>query len=154
MLRGDNIDTDRVIPARYLRCVSFDGLGEHAFQDDRAQAKGNHPLDDERFEGASILIVGSNFGCGSSREHAPWALNDYGIRCILAPSFADIFFNNCFNNGMLPIVLPQDQVDLLMADAALGANAILGVDLERQEIGRPNGETIGFEIDPYRKQLL
>ncbi len=153
-----NVDTDMVIPKQHLKTIARSGLGKFLFDEMRYDADGNElpdfVLNRPPYRQARILVAGENFGCGSSREHAPWALLDFGIRCIIAPSFADIFYNNCFKNGMLPIVLPQDQVDLLMADAALGANAILGVDLERQEIGRPNGETIGFEIDPYRRQCL
>ncbi len=153
-----NVDTDMIIPKQHLKTIARTGLGKALFEEMRFTPDGEEipdfVLNNDAYRQSKILIAGKNFGCGSSREHAPWALLDFGIRCVIAPSFADIFFNNCFKNGMLPIVLPQDQVDLLMADAALGANAILGVDLERQEIGRPNGETIGFEIDPYRRQCL
>src|SRR5690606_23281347 len=106
------------------------------------------------YRNAQILVTGENFGCGSSREHAPWALLDFGIRCVIAPSFADIFFNNCFKNGILPIVLPQEQVDLLMEDASKGANATLTVDLEAQTIRRPDGSTIAFDVDPFRRHCL
>ncbi len=153
-----NVDTDMVIPKQHLKTIARSGLGKFLFDEMRYDDDGNEisdfVLNRPPYRQARILIAGENFGCGSSREHAPWALLDFGIRCIIAPSFADIFYNNCFKNGMLPIVLPQDQVDLLMADAALGANAVLAIDLERQVIGRPNGESIGFEIDPYRKQCL
>ena len=111
-------------------------------------------LNKPAYRNARILVAGDNFGCGSSREHAPWALLDFGIRCVIAPSFADIFYNNCFQNGILPIVLPQDQVDKLMDDAERGSNAVLTVDLESQEITGPDGGTIAFEIDPFRKHCL
>jgi len=111
-------------------------------------------LNKPAYRNARILVAGDNFGCGSSREHAPWALLDFGIRCVIAPSFADIFFNNCFKNGILPIVLPQAQVDQLMADAANGANATFTVDLERQEITRPDGGKVAFDVDPFRKHCL
>ena len=111
-------------------------------------------LDQPAYKEARILVAGENFGCGSSREHAPWALLDAGIRCVIAPSFADIFYNNCFKNGMLPIALPQEQVDLLMDDAARGANAVVSVDLEKQEITGPDGGTVPFEIDAFRKHCL
>ncbi len=153
-----NVDTDMVIPKQHLKTIERSGLGKFLFDEMRYDADGNElpdfVLNRPPYRQARILVAGENFGCGSSREHAPWALLDFGIRCIIAPSFADIFYNNCFKNGMLPIVLPHDQVEMLMADAALGANAVLGIDLERQEIDRPNGETIGFEIDPYRRQCL
>ncbi len=153
-----NVDTDMVIPKQHLKTIKRSGLGKFLFDEMRYDDDGNElsdfVLNRPPYRQARILIAGENFGCGSSREHAPWALLDFGIRCIIAPSFANIFYNNCFKNGMLPIVLPQDQVDLLMADAALGANAVLAVDLERQEIGRPNGESLRFEIDPYRRQCL
>ena len=153
-----NVDTDMVIPKQHLKTIERSGLGKFLFDEMRYDADGNElpdfVLNRPPYRQARILVTGENFGCGSSREHAPWALLDFGIRCIIAPSFADIFYNNCFKNGMLPIVLPQDQVEVLMADAALGGNAVLGVDLERQEISRPNGETIGFEIDPFRRQCL
>jgi 3-isopropylmalate/(R)-2-methylmalate dehydratase small subunit len=111
-------------------------------------------LDKPAYRNARVLVAGENFGCGSSREHAPWALLDFGIRCIIAPSFADIFFNNCFKNGILPIALPQEEVDKLMEDARKGANATLTVDLAAQEITRPNGEKISFEVDSFRKYCL
>ena len=150
-LRGDDIDTDRIIPARYLRCVTFDGLGEHVFKDEQ---DASHPFNQDRYRGATILFVGENFGCGSSREHAPWALLDFGIRCVIAPSFADIFYNNCFQNGILPIALPQAEIDKLMEDAERGANATVTIDLEKQEIRGPDGGCITFEIDPFRKHRL
>jgi len=154
IIRGDDIDTDRIIPARFMKVVTFDDMGRHAFEDARKSAKGKHPLDDERYSNAEILIVGQNFGCGSSREHAPWAILDAGIRCVIAPSFGDIFYNNCFKNGILPIQLPKEQVDLLMDDAERGANAVVSIDLEKQEITGPDGGTVHFEIDPFRKHCL
>ncbi len=153
-----NVDTDKVIPKQYLKTIERTGLGRHLFDEMRYDADGQEVpdfvLNRPPYRQARILVSGANFGCGSSREHAPWALLDFGIRCVIAPSFADIFFNNCFQNGILPVALPQDQVDLLMADAELGANATLTVDLERQRITRPGGETIGFDIDPFRKDCL
>ena len=154
---GADIDTDRIIPARFMKCITFDGLGEFAFYDVRFDEHGQptaHPLNDPRFAGASILLAGLNFGCGSSREHAPWALLDFGIRCIIAPSFADIFYNNCFKNGILPIILPREQVDLLLADAERGANAIVTVDLVEQIITGPDGGTIRFSVDAFRRHCL
>jgi 3-isopropylmalate/(R)-2-methylmalate dehydratase small subunit len=152
-LRGDDVDTDRIIPARYLKAVTFEGLGDHAFEDDRRALAGAHPFDDPRYGGA-ILLVNRNFGCGSSREHAPWALLDFGIRCVIAPSFGDIFHNNSFKNGILPIRLPREICDKLIEDAKMGANARVTVDLARQVVVRPNGEEIPFDVDPFRKHLL
>ena len=154
VLRGDDIDTDRIIPARYLRCVVFDGLGEHAFEDDREQAKGDHPFDAERFDGARILVVGRNFGCGSSREHAPWALADCGIRCIVAPDFADIFYSNCFQNGMLPIILPDDVVNKLLDTAKKVPGYKITVDLENQTVSDGESFSAKFDVDPFRKHCL
>ena len=151
---GEDIDTDRIIPARFLKCVSFEALGDQVFADDRLELSGEHPFDQARYQGASILVVNGNFGCGSSREHAPWALLDFGIKCVIAPSFADIFYNNCFKNGILPIVLPQEDIDKLMDDAARGANAGLSIDLEAQEIRGPDGGVISFDVDAFRKTCL
>ena len=151
-VRGDDIDTDRIIPARYLRTVTFDGLGEHVFEDDRASS--SHVFDDANYAGATVLVANENFGCGSSREHAPWALSDFGIRCVIAPSFADIFYNNSFKNGMLLIALPQKTIDKMMLDAENGENARLSVDLETQQITRPDGEIIDFEVDAFKKHCL
>jgi 3-isopropylmalate/(R)-2-methylmalate dehydratase small subunit len=153
-----NVDTDKIIPARFLKTILRTGLGKNLFDTLRYQADGSENpdfiLNREPYRRAEILISGPNFGCGSSREHAPWALLDFGIRCVIAPDFADIFFNNCFKNGILPIKLPQEVCDTLAADAALGANARLTVDLERQVVVRPNGEEIPFEVDPFRKHCL
>jgi 3-isopropylmalate/(R)-2-methylmalate dehydratase small subunit len=153
-----NVDTDKIIPKQYLKTIKRSGLGRHLFDDLRYTMDGaevpEFVLNRPPYRDAKILVAGENFGCGSSREHAPWALMDFGIRCVIAPSFADIFYNNCFKNGILPIALPQAQIDLLMADAELGANAMLTIDLERQEIGRPNGETVSFDIEPFRKHCL
>ena len=152
-----NVDTDKIIPASYLKTIKRTGLAEGLFAamrwDDQGNSKG-FVLDQPAYENAKILVTGANFGCGSSREHAPWALLDFGIRCVIAPSFADIFHNNCFKNGILPIVLPQEEVDKLMDDAERGANATLTVDLEKQTIEGPDGGTISFEIDPFRKHCL
>lgn len=153
-----NVDTDKIIPKQFLKTIRRTGLAKGLFYemryDEKGNAKAGFVLDQPAYQDAKILITGDNFGCGSSREHAPWALLDAGIRCIVAPSFADIFYNNCFKNGILPIVLPKEQVDLLMEDAERGANAILTVDLETQEITGPDGGTIAFEIDPWRKHCL
>lgn len=153
-----NIDTDKIIPARFLKTIQRTGLGKNLFDALRYNPDGSERpdfiLNREPYRRAEILIAGPNFGCGSSREHAPWALLDFGIRCVIAPDFADIFFNNCFKNGILPIKLPQELCDVLVADASLGANARLTVDLERQVIVRPNGEEIRFEVDPFRRHCL
>src|SRR5829696_6569804 len=153
-----NIDTDKIFPAIYLKTIKRTGLAKHLFEEIRFRADGSeHPdfvLNQGPYRQAKIIVGGDNFGCGSSREHAPWALADFGIRCVIAPSFADIFFNNCFKNGILPIVLPQEQVDLLMDDAERGANAIVSIDLEKQEITGPDGGCVKFEIDAFRKHCL
>jgi 3-isopropylmalate/(R)-2-methylmalate dehydratase small subunit len=153
-----NVDTDKIIPARFLKTIKRSGLGKNLFDAMRYRADGSENpdfiLNQEPYRKAEILVAGPNFGCGSSREHAPWALLDFGIRCVIAPDFADIFHNNCFKNGILPIRLPQEICDRLMEDARLGANARLTVDLERQVVVRPNGEEIRFEIDPFRKHCL
>lgn len=157
-LRMANVDTDKIIPARFLKTIKRSGLGVHAFAGLRYRDDGSEDpdfvLNRVPFREARILIAGENFGCGSSREHAPWALLDFGIRCVIAPSFADIFFNNCFKNGILPIVLPQAACDALMADAEAGANARIIVDLATQSVSRPDGEVFGFEIDEFRKRCL
>ncbi|MBV9250621.1 MAG: 3-isopropylmalate dehydratase small subunit [Acetobacteraceae bacterium] len=153
-----NVDTDKIIPARFLKTIKRSGLGVHLFYTLRYDAQGNERpdfvLNQESYRKAQILIAHENFGCGSSREHAPWALLDFGIRCIIAPDFADIFFNNCFKNGILPVRLPRNVCDQLIEDAKLGGNARITVDLERQVVVRPNGEEIHFEISPFRKHLL
>ena len=153
-----NVDTDKIIPARFLKTIKRTGLGQNLFDTLRFDADGRERaefvLNQQPYREAGVLIAHENFGCGSSREHAPWALLDFGIRCVIAPSFADIFHANCFKNGMLPIVLPRETCDALMADAALGANARLTIDLLRQVVVRPNGEEIPFEVDPFRKRLL
>jgi 3-isopropylmalate/(R)-2-methylmalate dehydratase small subunit len=153
-----NVDTDMIIPKQYLKTIKRTGLGEGLFAELRYDEEGR-PLPDfvlhkPPYTDAKILIAGENFGCGSSREHAPWALLDFGFRCIVAPSFADIFYNNCFKNGILPIVLPQSEIDKLIDDAARGDNARLTIDLEAQEIRGPDGGAIHFEVDPHRKRCL
>jgi 3-isopropylmalate/(R)-2-methylmalate dehydratase small subunit len=153
-----NVDTDKIIPKQFLRTIKRTGLSEGLFYemrfDEQGKPKPGFVLDEPAYRHAQILIAGENFGCGSSREHAPWALLDAGIRCVIAPSFGDIFYNNCFKNGILPIELPQEQVDLLMDDAQRGANAVVTVDLESHEITGPDGGTLRFEVDPFRKHCL
>jgi 3-isopropylmalate/(R)-2-methylmalate dehydratase small subunit len=153
-----NIDTDMIIPKQFLKTIKRSGLGVHAFDEMRYDDDGNEipdfVLNQAAYREASILIAGDNFGCGSSREHAPWALSDFGIKVVVSTSFADIFFNNCFKNGMLPIVLPQEQVYLLMRDAEKGANARVEVNLEEQTIISSDGDVIKFDIDPFRKHCL
>src|SRR5258708_20489288 len=153
-----NVDTDRIIPKQFLKTIKRTGLGQYLFDELRRDLKGKENpdfvLNKPAYRKAEILVAGANFGCGSSREHAPWALLDFGIRCVIASSFADIFYNNCFKNGILPLALPQAEVDKLMADAEKGANARLTVDLAKQQITRPNGEVIGFEPDPFRQHRL
>jgi len=155
-LPDTDIDTDVIFPARFLLLLDRHGLGRHLFHERRARASASEPfiLSQAPFDKAEILVAGRNFGCGSSREQAVWALADFGIRCVIAPSFADIFYNNCFKNGLLPIALPQETVDKLMEDAKKGANAVLTIDLEKQTISRPDGELIHFEIDPFRKHCM
>ncbi|MFT8418204.1 MAG: 3-isopropylmalate dehydratase small subunit [Acetobacter sp.] len=153
-----NIDTDKIIPARFLKTTQRTGLGKHAFDAMRYLPDGTENpdfvLNQQPWRKAEILVTYDNLGCGSSREHAPWALLDFGIRCVIAPSFADIFFNNCFKNGILPIRLPREICDELMGDAQMGSNARLTVDLPRQVVIRPSGEEVPFEIDAFRKHLL
>ncbi|MEO0681673.1 MAG: 3-isopropylmalate dehydratase small subunit [Pseudomonadota bacterium] len=153
-----NVDTDMIIPKQFLKTIKRSGLGKNLFDEMRYEDDGSEKpgfvLNQPAYRDAKILVAGDNFGCGSSREHAPWAIADFGIRCVIAPSFADIFFNNCFKNGILPIALPQEQVDALMSDAENGANARLTVDLEAQTITRPDGSTIAFDVDPFRKRCL
>ena len=153
-----NVDTDMIIPKQFLKTIKRSGLGVNLFDEMRYDDNGNEiadfVLNKPSYRKAQILVAGDNFGCGSSREHAPWALLDFGIRCVIAPSFADIFYNNCFKNGILPIVLPQEEVDKLMDDAERGANATISVDLENQTISGPDGGTIAFEVDAFRKHCL
>jgi len=153
-----NIDTDKIIPKQFLKTIKRTGLGTHLFDEMRYDTDGKEKpdfvLNKPAYRKAEVIVAGENFGCGSSREHAPWALLDFGIRCVISTSFADIFFNNCFKNGILPIPLPQAEVDKLMADAEKGANARVTIDLAKQEITRPNGEVIKFEVDPHRKHCL
>ena len=153
-----NIDTDMIIPMQFLKTIKRTGLGKSLFYEMRYDEQGNEVsdfvLNQPAYRKATILVTGENFGCGSSREHAPWSLLDFGIRCIIAPDFADIFYNNCFQNGILPIKLPQAEVDKLMDDASRGANSTLTVDLESQEIRGPDGGVIKFDIDPFRKHCL
>lgn len=153
-----NIDTDMIIPKDYLKTIKRTGLGEGLFAEMRFNEDGSPKqdfvLNQPAYEGANILVAGDNFGCGSSREHAPWALLDFGIRCIISTSFADIFYNNCFKNGVLPIIVTQEELDKLMDDASRGANAVISVDLEAQEIKGPDGGTIKFDIDPHRKHCM
>ncbi|MAQ84461.1 MAG: 3-isopropylmalate dehydratase small subunit [Maritimibacter sp.] len=153
-----NVDTDMIIPKQFLKTIKREGLGANLFDEMRFDREGNENpdfvLNQPAYREAEILVSGDNFGCGSSREHAPWAIKDFGIRCVIAPSFADIFFNNCFKNGILPIPLPQEQVDILMKDAEKGANARMTVDLEKQEITTSEGQVIPFEVDAFKKHCL
>jgi 3-isopropylmalate/(R)-2-methylmalate dehydratase small subunit len=153
-----NVDTDKIIPARFLKTIKRTGLGKNLFDTLRYDPSGaerpEFVLNQEPYRHAEILIAHENFGCGSSREHAPWALLDFGIRCVIAPDFADIFHNNSFKNGILPVRLPREICDQLMEDAKMGGNARITIDLERQVVVRPSGEEIHFEIDPFRKHLL
>jgi 3-isopropylmalate dehydratase small subunit len=152
-----NIDTDQIIPKQFLKTVEREGLARGLFYDLRFDADGkarpDFVLHQEAYQGASILIAGDNFGCGSSREHAPWAMLDFGLRCVIATSFAEIFYNNCFNNGLLPIVLPAEAVAALSAEAK-GGNHMFSVDLEAQTVAAPSGAVFAFEIDPGRKEKL
>jgi len=153
-----NCDTDKIIPKQHLKTIARTGLGKALFDELRYRADGSENpdfvLNQPAYRNAKILVAGENFGCGSSREHAPWALLDFGIRCVISSSFADIFYNNCFKNGILPIKLPREIVDHLMDDARKGANARLTIDLANQTITRPDGEKIHFEIDAFRKHCL
>ena len=153
-----NIDTDMIIPKQFLKTIKRSGLGVNLFSemryiDDGGENK-DFVLNKPPYRSAEILVAGDNFGCGSSREHAPWALLDFGIRCVISTSFADIFYNNCFKNGILPIKVSADERDALLADAADSENPQLSIDLVSQTISRPNGVEISFEIDPFRKQCL
>jgi len=153
-----NVDTDKIIPKQHLKTIARTGLGKALFDEMRYKNDGSENpdfiLNKPAYRQAKILVAGENFGCGSSREHAPWALLDFGITCVISTSFADIFYNNCFKNGILPIKLPQEDVDKLMDDAERGANAIISIDLEKQEIRGPDGGMIKFEVDAFRKQVL
>jgi 3-isopropylmalate/(R)-2-methylmalate dehydratase small subunit len=153
-----NVDTDKIIPKQFLKTITRTGLGKHLFDELRHTPDGaeipSFVLNKPAYRNAKIIIAGDNFGCGSSREHAPWALLDFGIRCVISSSFADIFYNNCFKNGILPIKLPKQEVERLMAEAELGANATFTIDLERQEIIGPDGKTTTFDIEPARKHSL
>jgi 3-isopropylmalate/(R)-2-methylmalate dehydratase small subunit len=153
-----NVDTDMIIPKQFLKTIKRTGLGTALFHEMRTKADGSENpdfvLNKPAYKNAKILVAGANFGCGSSREHAPWALLDFGFRVIFAPSFADIFYNNCFKNGILPIAMPQEIIDKLMDDAERGANAVITVDLEKQEVRGPDGGVVKFEVDPFRKQCL
>jgi 3-isopropylmalate/(R)-2-methylmalate dehydratase small subunit len=153
-----NVDTDMIIPKQYLKTIKRTGLGTGLFAelryDEAGKKRPDFVLHKPPYHAAQILITGENFGCGSSREHAPWALLDFGIRCIIAPSFADIFYNNCFKNGILPITLLQEEIDKLIDDASRGANAPITIDLASQEIRGPDGGVITFDIDPFRKRCL
>ena len=154
-----NVDTDQIIPAVYLKRIERTGYGEFLFAawryNEDGSPKPDFLLNIPAFQNASILVAGPNFGCGSSREHAPWALNDYGIRCVIAPSFADIFFNNCFQNGLLPVVLPEDQVRQIIDRATASPGYRLNVDLENQRIWDDSEEvSVTFELDPFRRYSL
>lgn len=153
-----NIDTDMIIPKLFLKTIKRSGLGKNLFDEMRFNEDGSENpdfvLNKPAYRDTAILVAGDNFGCGSSREHAPWAIKDFGITCVISTSFADIFFSNCFKNGILPIVLPQDQVDMLMKDAEKGANARMAIDLEAQEITTSDGDVIAFDVDAFKKQCL
>ena len=153
-----NIDTDMIIPKQFLKTIKRSGLGVNAFAEMRYKQDGSEVeafvLNKQAYRDSSILVAGDNFGCGSSREHAPWALSDFGIKVVVSTSFADIFFNNCFKNGMLPIILPADQVEILMNDSEKGSNARIEVDLEAQTITSADGKVFSFEVDPFKKHCL
>jgi 3-isopropylmalate/(R)-2-methylmalate dehydratase small subunit len=153
-----NIDTDMIIPKQFLKTIKRSGLGVSAFHEMRYNLDGSENpdfvLNHEAYKGVNILVAGDNFGCGSSREHAPWALLDFGIRCVISTSFADIFYNNCFKNGILPVVVAEDELQLLMKDAEKGSNARMVVDLESQQIETSDGEVISFDVDQHRKHCL
>ena len=153
-----NVDTDKIIPKQFLTTIKRTGLGKHVFDEIRYKKDGsenpNFVLNQKPYDKSNILIAGDNFGCGSSREHAPWALKDFGIKCIISTSFADIFYNNSFKNGLLPIMVTKDERDALLEDAKDKENPEIEIDLENQEIRRPNGGKIKFKIDPFRKKCL
>ena len=153
-----NIDTDMIIPKQFLKTIHRSGLGKNLFDEMRFNPDGTEVpdfiLNQPAYRDSQIIVAGDNFGCGSSREHAPWALLDYGIRCVISTSFADIFYNNCFKNGILPIVMPQEVMDVLMEDARKGANARMTVDLENLTVTTSDGQSFGFELDPFRRHCL
>ena len=153
-----NIDTDMIIPKQFLKTIKRSGLGVNLFDEMRYNLDGSEipefVLNQPAYRHAEIIVAGENFGCGSSREHAPWALLDFGIRCVISASYADIFYSNCFKNGILPIILPQEQVDALMEDARRGANARITVDLMAQTVTSSDGQVFGFEVDPHKKDCL
>jgi len=153
-----NIDTDMIIPKQFLKTIKRSGLGVNLFDEMRYTQDGaeiaDFVLNKPAYRKSEIIVAGDNFGCGSSREHAPWALLDFGIRCVISTSFADIFYNNCFKNGILPVVLPKEQVDILMKEAEKGANARIEVDLENQQISTSEGEVFSFEVDAFKKKCL
>ncbi|MDQ7260265.1 3-isopropylmalate dehydratase small subunit [Paracoccus sp. PS-1] len=153
-----NIDTDMIIPKQFLKTIHRSGLGKNLFDEMRYDAEGNEipdfVLNQPAYREAQIIVAGDNFGCGSSREHAPWALLDFGIRCVISTSFADIFYNNCFKNGILPIVMPPEVVEVLMEDAKKGANARMTVDLENLTVTTSDGQSFPFELDPFRRHCL
>jgi 3-isopropylmalate dehydratase/3-isopropylmalate/(R)-2-methylmalate dehydratase small subunit len=152
-----NIDTDQIIPAQFLKTVEREGMGRGLFYslryDENGVEKPGFVLNKPEYKGAGVIIAGDNFGCGSSREHAPWALLDFGVRCVISTSFADIFYNNCFQNGLLPVVLKEEEVQDLM-DEALGGNHMVSIDLETQTVTSPSGKTFSFSIDPSRKEKM
>ena len=153
-----NTDTDMIIPKQFLKTIKRTGLGVNLFSEMRYKDDGSEKpdfiLNQKAYRDTQVLVAGENFGCGSSREHAPWAINDFGIKCIIAPSFADIFYNNCFKNGILPIVLPPEEVDVLMKDAEKGSNARISIDLETQTVTSSEGVAFNFKVDPFRKHCL
>jgi 3-isopropylmalate/(R)-2-methylmalate dehydratase small subunit len=153
-----NIDTDMIIPKQFLKTIKRSGLGANLFDEMRFDRKGGEiadfVLNQPAYREAQVLVAGENFGCGSSREHAPWALLDFGIRCVIAPSFADIFYNNCFKNGILPVALPQEAIDVLMKDAEKGSNARMDIDLGAQTVTSSDGEVFSFEVDAFKKRCL
>ncbi len=153
-----NVDTDMIIPKQYLKTIKRTGLGKGLFSEQRYRDDGSENpdfvLNKPAYRKAKILIAGDNFGCGSSREHAPWALMDFGIRCVISTSFGDIFYNNCFKNGVLPVRVSPEDLEKLFDDAERGANAIIGIDLAKQEIRGPDGGVVKFEIEPFRKHCL
>ena len=157
-LKVINVDTDMIIPKQYLKTIKRTGLGTALFSEMRYKEDGSENpdfvLNQPAYRKSEILVAGDNFGCGSSREHAPWALLDFGIRCVISTSFADIFYNNCFKNGILPIKVSKEDLDKLMDDASRGANATLSIDLEKQEIRGPDGGCVKFDLDPFRKHCL